>query len=125
MIPDNISIALGVANGTIGEVIGFDFPPEVSMEEFLFGAIVGRRRVTGDVPTVKVTVHKLEGKTVESPLYIRSLKGLSLPLLYTAVTRLKRLNQLHIGERPKQLTVRNWNSSKVWQRTVRQFENST
>ena len=46
--------SLWVWNGTMGHVVGFDFPPRVSMEEFLFDSIVVRQRVIGDVPTVKV-----------------------------------------------------------------------
>eukprot|EP01138_Halocafeteria_seosinensis_P001079 gb/GECG01001104.1/.p1 GENE.gb/GECG01001104.1/~~gb/GECG01001104.1/.p1 ORF type:complete len:250 (+),score=16.91 gb/GECG01001104.1/:1-750(+) len=59
-----------------------------------------------------ITIHKLQGKTIESPLLVTSLSNLSTASAYTAITRLRTIDQLYISDAINKRSIYNWKSSK-------------
>jgi ATP-dependent exoDNAse (exonuclease V) alpha subunit len=44
-----------------------------------------------------ITTHKLQGDTIDNPVYIWDSKRMNRNILYTAVTRVKKMSQIHIS----------------------------
>ena len=58
-----------------------------------------------------MTFHKLQGCTIDSVLCIQSLKGVGLQAAYTALTRVRSLEQLYLMEPLSAAVAKNWRLS--------------